>query len=171
MFFKVFFFSVPIEQLWSQELIDLLPLKILEVEWDWWQSLASVNMCPRWPDGIWTALQVIRMHCVITMSTIEGVKTQLVVYKGQAFNILGHPQFSLQGSWTCNLSTSAEFMSHCPVENINQSLPEAHHSIAANSVNILSVSKHWLSFKTIFFQCVFTANTLLNFKDSVLYSD
>lgn len=35
MFFKVFFFSVPIEQLWSQELIDLLPLKILEVEWDW----------------------------------------------------------------------------------------------------------------------------------------
>lgn len=87
------------------------------------------------------------MHCVITMSTKEGVKTQLVVYKGQAFNIRRDPQFSLQRSWTYNLTTSAEFMSHWPVENINQSLPEAHRSIAANPANILSFSKHWLSFK------------------------
>lgn len=27
--------SVAIDQLWSQKLIDLFPLKILEVEWDW----------------------------------------------------------------------------------------------------------------------------------------
>ncbi len=31
----VFFFSVVVDQLWSQKLIDLFPLKILEVEWDW----------------------------------------------------------------------------------------------------------------------------------------
>lgn len=31
----VFFFSAAVDQLWSQELIDLFPLKILEVEWDW----------------------------------------------------------------------------------------------------------------------------------------
>lgn len=29
------FFSAAIDQLWSQKLIDLFPLKILEVEWDW----------------------------------------------------------------------------------------------------------------------------------------
>lgn len=28
-------FAVGMNQLWSQELIDLFPLKILEVEWDW----------------------------------------------------------------------------------------------------------------------------------------
>lgn len=33
--FMVFFFSAAITQLWSQELIDLFPLKILEVERDW----------------------------------------------------------------------------------------------------------------------------------------
>lgn len=80
---------------------------------------------------------VIGMRRVITMSALEGVKTQLV-HKGQAFNILEDLRFSLQGSWTYNLSTSAEFMSHSPVENINQSLPEAHHSMAANPINILS---------------------------------
>lgn len=39
-------FSAAIDQLWSQKLIDLFPLKILEVEWDWSQSLGSVNMGP-----------------------------------------------------------------------------------------------------------------------------
>lgn len=76
---------------------------------------------------------VIRMLCVITMSTMEGVKTQLV-HKGQASNTLEDLRFSLWGSWTYNLSTLAEFMSHWPMENINQSLPEAHHSMAANLV-------------------------------------
>lgn len=33
--FMVVFASLAIDQLWSQELIDLFPLKILEVEWDW----------------------------------------------------------------------------------------------------------------------------------------
>lgn len=51
-------FSVAVNQLWSQELIDLFPLKIHQVEWDWRQSLGSVNMGPRWPGGIWTAPQV-----------------------------------------------------------------------------------------------------------------
>lgn len=64
---------------------------------------------------------------------MEGVKTRLV-RKGQASNILEDLWFSLRGSWTCNLSTLAEFMSHWPMENINQSLPEALHSMAANPV-------------------------------------
>lgn len=64
---------------------------------------------------------------------MEGVKTQLV-RKGQASNILEDLQFSLQGSWKYNLSTLAEFVFHWPLENINQSLPEAHRSIAANPV-------------------------------------
>ncbi len=76
---------------------------------------------------------VIRMLRVIAMSAMEGVKTQLL-RKGQAANILEDLWFSLRGSWTYNLSTSAEFMSHLPMENINQSLPEAHHSKAANPV-------------------------------------
>lgn len=57
--------SVAIDQLWSQKLIDLFPLKILEVEWDWWQSLGSVNMGPWWPDGIWTAPQVRWSECSV----------------------------------------------------------------------------------------------------------
>lgn len=89
------------------------------------------------------------MLCVITMSTREGVKTQLVC-KGQAFNTLEDLRFSLQGSWTYNLSTSAKFMSHWPMENINQSLPEAHHSMAANPVckHFTFPDKHGRSFKS-----------------------
>lgn len=64
---------------------------------------------------------------------MEGVKTQSV-RKGQASNILEDLRFSLRGSWTYNLSTLAEFMSRWPMENINQSLPEAHRSTAANPV-------------------------------------
>lgn len=63
--FMVFFFFVAADQLWSQELIDLSRLKILEVEWDWWQSRGSVNMGPRWPDGISTALQVQWSECPV----------------------------------------------------------------------------------------------------------
>lgn len=134
--------SVALDQLWSQKLIDLFPLKILEVEWDWWQSLGSVNMGPWWPDGIWTAPSgpVIRMLCVITRSTMDGVKTQLV-RKGQASNILGDLWFSLRGSWTCNLSTLVEFKSYWPVENtvsINHYLKPSIQWQQIWSVNVLS---------------------------------
>lgn len=106
--------------------------------WSWVGLVTKPWFCWYGPPMTWRYLNcpsgpVIRMLSVITMSTREGVKTQLV-RKGQAFNILEDLQFSLRGSWTYNLSTSAEFMSHWPMENINQSLPEAHHSMAANPV-------------------------------------
>lgn len=64
---------------------------------------------------------------------MEGAETQLGS-KGQASNILEDLRFSLRGSRTCNLSTLVEFMSHRPMENINQSLHEVLHQMAANPV-------------------------------------
>ena len=100
----------------------------------WVGLVTKPRFCWYGPPVTWRYLScpsgpVIRMLCVIAMSTREGVKTQLV-REGQAFNTLEDLQFSLRGSWTYNLSTSAKFMSLWPMENI----PEAHHSGAANPV-------------------------------------
>lgn len=131
-------FAVGVNQLWSRELIDLSPLKILEVEWDWWQSLGSVNMGPlmTWwylncPSGT-----VTRTLCVITTSTMEGVKTQLGC-KGQASNAPEDLWFSLRGSRARNLSTLTGFTSDRIMENINQWLPEVLYSLAVTQ-NVLS---------------------------------
>lgn len=99
-----FFCCRTMEQLWSQELIDLFPLKIFEVQWDWWQSLGSVNMAPWWPGSIWTAPSgpLIRMVCVITKSSTEEVKTSSV-FEGQAYTHSGifPPLCEDHGSATC----------------------------------------------------------------------
>lgn len=148
-------FSVGVNQLWSRKLIDLFPLKILEVEWDWWQSLGSVNMGP--PMTCWylncPSGTVTRTLCVITTGAMEGVKTQLGC-KGQASNTPEDLWFSLRGSRARNLSTLAGFTSDRIMENINQWLPEVLCSLAVNP-NLLSSWTIKQQSKSLFFQAGF----------------
>lgn len=112
------FLYMAIQQLWSRNWSICFPLKILEVEWDWWQSLGSVDIAPQWPGGIWTAPwgPLIRMLCVIRTSAMERVKTWLV-FKGQASTsyristVLFARIMNMQPGNLCCSQTSGKYLS------------------------------------------------------------
>lgn len=127
-------FSVAVNQLWSQELIDLFPLKIHQVEWDWRQSLGSVNMGPRWPASIWTAPQVQWSERCVLWPRVpwKGLRLGPSAWAKPPT----HPRICASlcqdhGPATCQPLQLNSCLG-CPMASINQSLHQVPHSVTEN---------------------------------------